>query len=210
MASPTLSSTGQVDVTESDLRYGMFVNLDARAREIEAILKTTWVEIADIAQTMEDCGYWREGGYTSFSSWLRSAMPCSYSWARLAMSVRKDLKELAVEELEKMPLANAEVIRKMEPVQRKEILAAAQAMTPEQFLSAVVSHRPDLALELKVKLRYTATASQKVIIGQFLDGWRLMYPEDRTASDITIIVDGLMEGWMQDHRDKLEQKAAIQ
>lgn len=112
--------------------------------------------------TMRDGSYWREGGFTSLHSWIISAMPCSRSWAYLALGVREDVKEMSDEDLKQMPLSNAEVLRKLPKNARtaKETIEAAQTLTPAEFLPRIATEQPDLALETKVKLRFTTTMSQ--------------------------------------------------
>lgn len=206
MASPQVSSTGQVEPSEQDLRYGMFVNLDKRAREIEAQFKSTWSELADLCLTMRDCSYWKEGGFSSFNSWLISALPCSRSWAYLAIGIREELKELG-DELKEIPLANADVLRKLPKEARTapKTIKAAQTMTPAEFLPAVAAEHPQQALEMKFKLRYTITASQHKVMQQFFDGWRLLHEESQSEAEI---IECVMVDWMLTHQAELEAASA--
>lgn len=198
------SSTGLGEPSEQDLRYGMFLELDERAKRIEQQFKETWVDLADIMATMRDCEYWREGGFTSLHSWIISAMPCSRSWAYLALGVREDLKDIPAEELKQMPLSNAEILRKLPERARREpeTIAAAQTLTPAEFLPTVAQQRPELALETKVKLRYTVSASQANVVASGFALWRLLHTETMSDGDI---LEAMWAEYMLRHQQDWER-----
>ena len=205
-----VSSTVRVEPSDQDMRYGMFMQLDKRAREIERLLTSTWVELADLIATMRDCAYWREGGYTSLHSWLKSACPCSRSWAYLAVGAYDELKaDIPVEELRQMPLSNADILKKLPRASRKDpkILAGAKSKPPREFLPAVIAACPESHLEQFVAWTFKFTTSQAKTMAAFFEAFRLLSEED-PGSDETILED-LTAEWMLENQERIQEMTHV-
>lgn len=172
------SSSPVLDKSVEELADDHARTLDKRAREIEALFKKTWVELADIVIAMRDNAYFRRLGFRSLGSWMVDALPCSKSWAYLAVGVREELKDIADEDLKQMPLANASVMRKMPKRDRtqEKVIRSAKKLPPEKFLPQLAQDKPELALEAKVKRSRTYTVSQINKIDEGMNLWRELNP----------------------------------
>lgn len=202
LSQPEVSTEGH-EITEGDLRYEMFRELDGRAKEIEAIFKSTWCDMADICLNMRDGGYWREGKFTSFHSWLRSSCPCSRSWAYLAMNAREELKEISADDLKLMPLHNAEILKKLPRATRakKSVLAAAQGLPPREFINVAIAESPDSHLEKDIRLEFRFTKSQAQNVTAFFEMWRMLNTEPASEADI---LEELTAKWMLENQSVFE------
>ena len=174
------------DLSESDLRHGLFHELDAQARSIEKIFKSSWLELADICISMRDGQYWREGGFTSYNSWLLSACPCSRSWAYMAVGAREELKEIPIEDLREMPLGNAETLKLLPRSLRSdpEILEAAKSTTPREFVSRATSVAANTHIEQNVTIKFKGSASRAKVIQSCLDMWRMLNNEELSDMEV--------------------------
>src|ERR1700746_2448587 len=150
MSTASLQSTDWPEIEIS--RAEQFKILDTRAREIEEISRSTWVELADLCTTMRDNELWKEGGYHSFHDWMRKALPTSRSMAYLAIGARAELQDVPDEELRQIPLGNAEIL-KLTPKKHRngKILKAAKSQTPREFTATVINEALESHIEQKQK-----------------------------------------------------------
>lgn len=198
-----LSSGGQAEISEGDLRHQMFLELDAVVRRVEDLFRSTWCDMADACINMRDGSYWREGNFTSFHSWLRSSAPCSRSWAYLAMNAREELKDISAEDLKLMPLANAQILKRLPRATRakKTVLEAAQSHPPREFIGIAIAESPDSHLERNVRLEWAFTESQSKNIVAFFEMWRMLNTEPASESDI---LEELTAKWMLENQSRFE------
>jgi hypothetical protein len=200
---PKLSSDGHAEISDSDLRHEMFRELDARAREIEVLFRRTWVDFAEIVATMRDGGYWREGRYTSLHSWLKTACPCSRSWAYLAVGALDELKDIPLDELRQIPLKSAEILKKLPRSRRsdKKLLDAAKSLPPREFMPAVIEAFPDSHIESSLTLEYQVTKSQAKVILAGNQMWNLLNSEPMGPGEI---LEALWAQYMVEHKSQYE------
>lgn len=203
MSSPGLSTDGQVEVTEGDLRAATFIELDTKARKIEEKLKSTWVELGALCIEMRNGSYWKEGGFHSFHSWLQSALPCCRSWAYMAMNAYEELRDVPEEELKQMPLSNAEILKTLPKSRRNdpEILQVAKSRPPREFRPHVIAAVPDTHLETIAEMKFKFTKSQAQAVLAFLEAWRLLHPDD-TYTDEDVLEESAAD-WMLAHQDEI-------
>src|SRR5207237_10204862 len=84
-------------------RAEQFQILDRRAREIEEITKTTWLELAELCVTMRDNQLWREGGYHSFTDMLNNSCPPAQSTAYAAIGTLAQLTDISEHDVIALP-----------------------------------------------------------------------------------------------------------
>lgn len=193
--------------SEFGQRKLLFDELDAQARTIEFRWKSTWVELADICETVDSNQLWREGGYASFGAWITNACPTSRSMAYMALGLRKELKEFSAEDLKQIPLGNAEILKNTPRQNRtSELLAAAKEQPPREFERTVIDAAPAGHLERTQchKFRLTAEASKN--LQRSLDMWRFLN-DDPKATAIEAF-EGMFTDYMLSHQREFEQKVA--
>lgn len=202
LSQPEVSSERH-EITDSDLRHEMFRELDARAREIEVLFRRTWVDFAEIITAMRDQELWREGRYTSLHSWLKTACPCSRSWAYLAVGALDELKDIPLDELRQIPLKNAEILKRLPRSRRggKEMLDDAKSCAPREFLPRVIEAYPDSLLEPEIRLEWKFTKSQAQNVNAFFEMWRMLNTEPASESDI---LEELTAKWMLENQSRFE------
>lgn len=203
MSTIPMSTTGQHEITDGDLRHELFRELDARAKEIEQQFKSTWVELADICISMRDGGYWMEGGYSSYNSWLVSSCPCSRSWAYLAVGAREELKDISDVDLRQIPLGSAQILKRLPRATRakKTVLEAAQGMPPREFIGIAIHESPESHLEKTVRLEWAFTQSQAKSVTAFFDAWRRVHESSGSDADV---LEELMADWMLEHQSLIQ------
>ncbi len=162
-----MASLGEMTPTcpisdNSDLaaqRHMFAVELDGRARSIEKQWKSIWVEVADICITMRDSNLWAEIGFHSFSDWLINACPTSRSMAYLAIGIREELKDISDDDLRKIPLGNAEILKNLPRASRsdRKLLDEAKCQPPRSFVSTLLQTAPLAHLERLVKKHFSAS-----------------------------------------------------
>ena len=179
---------------ESD-RLALFTMLDTRLRELEQTWSESWIEAADIASTVQDNSLWREGGYKSFESWLQQACPRSRSWVYLAMSTRKELRDISDADLRQIPLGNAEILKSVPKAKRNgsKLLEAASSKPPREFITDAIAAAPESLLEKLV--RKTFTASQWTKISEAIEQFRIQR-DDPAISDSEAL-EGIVQEWRE-------------
>jgi hypothetical protein len=185
-------------------RAEQFKILDARAREIEEITRSTWVELADLCTTMRDSELWKEGGYHSFHDWLRSACPTARSTAYAAIGNMKELEDIPREDLEQIPPGNAGILAGVPKQKRNgKILKAAKTQTPREFTATVIREAPESHVEQKICHKFRMSTSQSKILQAALDMWCVLN-EDPDAPNEDIL-EGIVSDYMQTHQDEYTQ-----
>lgn len=164
--------------TESEYRAELFKELDARARQIDKIWSEIWMEMADICLAIDTNELWREGGYHSYNDWLIKACPRSRSWAYMATGARKELRDIADDDLRQIPLASADVLKKLPRKTRcnPDLLEDAKTLTPSEFFPKAIKSAPDSLLEHRVKRYRVYTVSQLNKIDEGMNLWRRLNP----------------------------------
>lgn len=193
--------------SEFGQRKLLFDKLDAQARAIEFRWKSTWVELADICETVDSNQLWREGGYASFGAWIKNACPTSRSMAYMALGLRKELKEISAEDLKQIPLGNAEILKNTPRQNRtSELLAAAKEQPPREFERTVIDAAPAGHLERTQchKFRLDAGASKKLQVT--FDKWR--YLNDDPEATAAECLEGVLADYTNYTQREFEQKAA--
>lgn len=195
-------------ILDTDLsveRKALFDDLDKRAKVIEERWRSTWVDLAQICQTMRDNNLWREGGFSSFNGWLLSACPTSRSMAYLAMGMLEELKDISVDDLKQIPLGSAEILRSLSKSARgdRKLLASAKSRPPRELRSQVIRDMPEEHLETFVSTKYNFQCSQLKVVEAALEMYRMLHP-DGDYSD-----EGVIEAWaseyMLSHQTEWEQ-----
>jgi len=183
----------------------MFDELDKRAREIEEQQKSTWVELADLCCTMRDSELWREGGYSSFGSWLQSACPTSRSYAYMAIGIREELREISESELKQIPLGNADILKHTPKQSRSvKVLEAAKQQPPREFLGTVIHEAPDSHLEQKQCHKFRIDPSQSKVLVEAFAMWRVLNDDPDAPREAAL--EGIIADWMQEHQRQYEWK----
>lgn len=186
-------------------RAVLFAELDKRAREIESMWKSTWVELADLCTTVQENELWREGGYESFGQWLQSACPCSRSTAYSLMGVRKELKEIPVEDLMQMPPGNAIILRDTAKQSRNgKLLEAAKSQPPREFMVTAIHESPDSHLEQKHVHKFRIDTSHSKVLVDAFAMWRMLNDDPDAPREAAL--EGIIADWMEEHRRQYEWK----
>ncbi len=207
------ASLAQAEWPEIEIcRKEQFHLLDARAREIEAITKGTWLELADLCTTMRDNELWREGGYHSFHAWLKSACPTARSTAYAAIGNREELKDIPDEDLKQIPPGNAGILAGVPKKHRNgKILKAAKIQTPREFTATVIREAPEAHIEQKIKHSFNFTSSQSKVLQAALHMWCILNDDidaPKEASLEGIVVDYMLR--YQDEYAAMQQRACKQ
>lgn len=186
-------------------RLALFTELDKRAREIEVQNKSTWVELAELCCSMRDNELWREGNYSSFGEWLKSACPTSRSMAYMAIGIREELKEIDSVELRKIPLGNADILKHTPKHKRNgALLEAAKVQPPREFIGTVIETSPDSHLEQKNCHKFRLTTSQSKVMAEGFEMWRCLN-EDPTAP-VEDCLEGIVSDYMLSHQREYERR----
>jgi hypothetical protein len=202
MSSQVLAAADWPEIEIS--RAEQFKILDARAREIEEISRSTWVELADLCTTMRDNELWKEGGYHSFHAWLRSSCPTARSTAYAALFNRKELEDIPDEDLKQIPPGNAGILVGVPKKHRNgKILKAAQSQTPREFTATVMQEAPEAHLEQKICHKFRMTASQSKILAAGLDMWRLLNEDPDAEAENAL--EAIVADYMASHQSEYEK-----
>lgn len=201
----TTQATVMAPESIAQYRLALFTELDKRAREIEQQNKSTWVELAELCCNIRDQQLWREGGYSSFNAWLLDACPTSRSMAYSAIGIREELKEISTEELRKIPLGNADILKHTPKASRNgHLLEAAKNQPPREFLGTVIQTSPESHLERKYCHKFRLTTSQSQILAEGLEMWRVL--NDDPAAPVEDVLEGIVADYMLSHQKEYERR----
>jgi len=196
------ASLAQAEWPEIEIsRKEQFHLLDARAREIEAITKGTWLELADLCTTMRDNELWREGKYHSFHAWLKSACPTARSTAYAAIGNREELKDISDEDLKQIPPGNAGILAGVPKKHRNgKILKAAKSQTPREFTATVIREAPEAHIEQKICHKFRMTSSQSKILQAALDIWCILNDDPEAPPETSL--EGILADYVLRYQDE--------
>lgn len=202
-------STAAVGVVEpqsiGEYRLALFTELDKRAREIERQIKSTWVELAELCTNVKENELWREGNFSSFESWLKDACPTSRSMAYSVMGIRKELEEIPTDDLRKIPLGNASILRDTPKARRNgHLLEAAKNQPPREFLGTVIQTSPEAHLEAKHCHKFRLTTSQSRVVADGFEMWRIL--NEDPAAPIEEVLEGIITDYMLSHEREFKGK----
>jgi hypothetical protein len=119
---------------------------DARVREIDQLVRESWIELSAICIRVRDRQEWKymDGEYHSFDAWLVEAAPCCRATAYKGMGVLSVLaKDLGPEQLTGIEIGNASLLAQVSAAVRKdpEVLAAAKSGRHSKKLRDVVKKK---------------------------------------------------------------------
>jgi len=186
-------------------RAEQFQILDRRAREIEEITKTTWLELAELCVTMRDNQLWREGGYHSFNDWLKNSCPTARSTAYAAIGTLEQLTDISEHDLREIPPGNAHILAGVPKKQRNgKILKAAKSQTPQEFTATVIHEAPAGHIEQKICHKFRMTSSQSKILAAALDVWKMLNDDPNAPAEVAL--EGIVSDYMMSHQTEYEKK----
>lgn len=188
------------DFGQDSQRVELYRELDRRAREIEALWKSTWSELADICHTMQTNQLWREGGYESFTDWINSACPCSRSTVYLSMGLREQLRDIPDEEIRSIPLGNARTLAETPRNRRNgHLIEQAKRQSPRQFLSTVIEAVPEAHLEARIKHTFHLVRSASLKLQDGFAMWRLL--NDDPEAPVEAVLEAIVAEYVETHED---------
>lgn len=207
------ASLAAADWPEIDIsRAEQFKLLDARAREIEAITKSTWLELADLVIVIRDNELWKEGGYHSFHAWLVSACPTARSTAYAAIANLEELQDIPREDLKQIPPGNAGILAGVPKKHRNgKILKAAKSQTPREFTATVIREAPESHIEQKICHKFRMTSSQSKILQAALDIWCALNNDPDAPPETSL--EGILADFVLRYQDEyatMQQRARKQ
>src|SRR6267378_512944 len=196
------ASLAQAEWPEIDIsRVEQFHLLDARAREIEAITKSTWLELADLVIVIRDNELWKEGGYHSFHAWLLSACPTARSTAYAAIANLEELQDIPREDLKQIPPGNAGILAGVPKKHRNgKILKAAKSQTPREFTATVIREAPEAHIEQKICHKFRMTSSQSKILQAALDIWCILNDDPEAPPETSL--EGILADYVLRYQDE--------
>lgn len=155
----------------SDERRLLAQDRDQRVRALERQHVSTWSELAELCQLIEEQRDWEILGYESYGKWLVDAAPQSRSGIYAARGILKELNEIPQAELRQIPPGNAKILAKVPKSQRSEnLLSKAKEQRPREFTAHVQQTHPDLHIETLVPRKFKFEESQ----GKIIDAAMLM------------------------------------
>src|SRR5882762_9838797 len=196
------ASLATADWPEIDIsRVEQFHLVDARAREIEAITKSTWLELADLVIVIRDNELWKEGGYHSFHAWLVSACPTARSTAYAAIANLEELQDIPREDLKQIPPGNAGILAGVPKKHRNgKILKAAKSQTPREFTATVIREAPEAHIEQKICHKFRMTSSQSKILQAALDIWCILNDDPEAPPETSL--EGILADYVLRYQDE--------
>jgi len=199
------ASLATADWPEIDIsRAEQFKLLDARAREIEAITKSTWLELADLVIVIRDNELWKEGGYHSFHAWLVSACPTARSTAYAAIANLEELQDIPREDLKQIPPGNAGILAGVPKKHRNgKILKAAKSQTPREFTATVIREAPESHIEQKICHKFRMTSSQSKILQAAFDIWCALNDDPDAPPEVAL--EGIMADFVLRYQDEYKR-----
>lgn len=143
---------------------------DARMRDLEKQIQSTWHECGEVGLWMRNSKGWEMLGHHSFNAWLLDAAPRSRSVVYAAINALEELTEIPAEELKEIAHSTVHVLKKLpKDVRSKpEVRKAAKEMTTKEFTRKVKRENPNLHLEEFEKREFRLTESQEDVIDRAL------------------------------------------
>jgi hypothetical protein len=142
---------------------------DARARELNAQFRSSWVELGSLCATVKEQEDWKVLGFHSWTAWLQDAVPAAASTAFLAVQIRESLKDMTDEELSELPIGSAKVLASVPKRSRTKKLMDAAKESPAKCKALVQDEMPELHIESTCKRRFEFTRSQERIIDEAIE-----------------------------------------
>jgi len=190
-------------------KHTTFKAYDKRLREIDQAWSEIWLEAADIVIAVEAGELWRDGGYHSKSDWLINACPRSRGFIHMAVAARKELTDIADEDLRQVSLGNAKVLTQLpkRARARKSVLDKAKTLTTREFIPQVTQDEPDSHIEATITISYRVSSSQAKKIRAAADLWRILN-EDDDANDGQVL-EAICADYMLSHQEEYAARQII-
>lgn len=158
---------------------------DARMRDLEKQIQSTWIECGEIGMWMRNLKGWEMLGHHSFNAWLLDAAPRSRSVVYAAINALEELKDVPAEELKEIAHSTVHVLKKLpkEVRSKPEVRAAAKTLTTKEFTRKMKADNPGLHLENLIKREFCFEGTQEEVIDRAIEKAKELYdlPTDELA-----------------------------
>lgn len=167
---------------------------DSFVRDFEAKF-SDWVEIARVCLEVERDRDYEILGYRSFGSWIVAAAPRSRAYLYMVMGRYRELiADIPEEELAKIPLGSAGVLKQLSSKVRQdpEVRKAARKK-PSELRQTIREKHPEQHMEGIDVRTLQFTDSQSGVFDEMLAAYRAMNNHESSAEEA---VEYLCSGWL--------------
>lgn len=154
-----------------------------------------WTDIAKVCIDVERDEDWKLLGFPSWNQWLMDAAPRSRAYIYLVVGRYKELSpDIPEEELAKIPLGSAGILKQLSPAVRKmsKIRLAAKEK-PSKLRQVVHQECPDQHIEALDVRSLNFTESQALVFDEMISCYRAMNNGSATVEEA---IEYLCSGWL--------------
>jgi hypothetical protein len=179
-----------------------------RVRSLDEAVKVSYAEIGLACQEVEDGELWKHR-CTSFSEWVKLACPWGWTKAWAAKADVKELRDIPIRDLAKIPQSNFDTLKKLPRAARgtADVITAAKTLHSDHFTQAMQTAYPDLHLERRTSMKFTPDETQSACIEDALKYAQLHGARNQTEALMMVAIAAL--DWWRMKEEELAVDRAL-